>query len=610
MRLTAAMPKTPLEQIQTLIERTSGTRFDHLQINTSNLKTRKLVRYAWKPKADSKLSYNGSPVKKLQVFISKTTSAFDRNEHDCCLEISTANTKIIHSLLPQDADDLSDLLIAEGAITDVVAARSLDGALEKSYWSNNYKEDNPKEAGCRYKLLRPVMTQKLIEFLKQEKITEVVLLEYGCGHGNLIAQCVKACQEAKIDVKLAIGTDINQPSLATAIKKHLTDSKIERLQFLEINSFNLASSLDQLIKANAKPTTKVIALSSGATNRFVLNNVSEAMTILQNLFALSIDTVFLSGQTEILCNNTVAKRSGYKLLSQADITLSKTDKEPLLILTKQTKEEVEKYKTKFAEDKDAKNLSDVQLCTTPRLLKRLVVQDMYTRKLPTTIKDEKDFQEMLNQLELGLSDLFLQNATEWTFLLKHAEKYPGFDGESVPLEVSRSKIDAYISSLEESVNNDVYPLAVSLIKVYRYGIRYRELTTEGLVHTRCGEDFNKLIDLYYLLLERGILSAEQFNSMMNYHLNCCGAEQANICLDGWTYTGKYQRDVVLLYAYKLLYQAEYHKQAFAALFKDKRRNDHEPFAKQVNETPSKQSVTTPSSSSSSSSMAAASKMKS
>jgi len=387
---------SPVVELQKIIEGTTETRYDIFPYTHDDFWFPQFTRCILRELAggDVKLFYRGRRIKKLQLFM-HTESPVIGKITSYCLEISTDNREKCMVSLDNDFGlKLRDLFMEMNAEIDDCLMSS--GHFGASFWGQPYGVSAwGSAAASDYPFIHKFMLGQLMTLLQREPIASVILLEYGCGYANLLSMCVEKCQEVGVKVEQAIGTDYCDEAITHAVAKHGKKSNLFR--FFIVDSRQLATKLNSELKPHRQEKTKVIALSSGAMNQKVLQSDGEALDILNNLYQLEVDYILTSGETHIAFNNTIAKRGGYKRVERLESTANKKVFDSFL-WKKMNGEEMKKYQEKFKSQVDPRGwpMHYVQLGMTPKLTQRLF--PTVKTPFPTTIQDEKQFQDKLKEI--------------------------------------------------------------------------------------------------------------------------------------------------------------------------------------------------------------------
>lgn len=452
-------------------------------------------------------------VKKI-IIINKNyeNDELDVNKNYYCIQLTdVGNNSQIYTITQQDAERIGllfDLLKEAGVefenYVDTVLV-SVAGILGNDYWSMPYSSTR----GAVYVQIHDSILEQLTATLDNESIKEVVLLEYGCGHGNLLVKAINICEQRNIKVKLAVGTDANAKSITEA-KKHAPPN-YPQLKFYQYAHSELLGKLKTEIKSAVDVETVAIALSSGATNSRVLSSINEAGQILLTLNKLGFQYVFLSGYTELLINSSAAKRHGFVVERWRDgIACS-----PVLVLKKQTQQQMVKYQKKFAADQLC-SFYDHVLAMTPGFFSRLYLG------IPNTciFENEQQYLNFLGILECALKYFIpTQNIARYKQLLAEFNFQLNLPHKKSDKEI----IFEYINHMQLLLQDGFYCAIIPLIHVYQTGI-FRCVELEP-GHNRpyyifdwIGKNFSKAVDCYCLLYREGFISLTIFYSAINYLL--------------------------------------------------------------------------------------------
>jgi hypothetical protein len=364
-------------------------------------------RRVYKARPNDGLNFNGEKILKMQLLLTHSPSV---RYSPYCLSITIDNgNKYVRTVDIDKINKLYELFDAIEAINDLVAVGANDSVLSDRHWSSNYSDQFPEEdTDKHYDLIRNEIKKQAIKFIGDHNVKSVVFLEIGCGHMNLLLQCVEECIKISVKVEFAIGVDLNQASIGRASGKINGFKKVEQYSGVDIsaicaNSGSLPERVIEKIKKSKTDSqaTKFIILSSGAMNRRVIPDVDTAINILSHLSALPVDAFFLSGYTEALVNSTVAKRANFKLQNYFSFSTEnpgkeKKDEKAVIYLVKQTEEEKKHYQEKFSSF--GGNLSSIKkekdsiLSLTPRFFSRLMPsREKQFNEIKKSIENSKRF---------------------------------------------------------------------------------------------------------------------------------------------------------------------------------------------------------------------------
>jgi len=509
---TVANPVIDAKEAQAIIERADGMRYDIFS-QTWLEAVITFERYALQLSGSLKLSFQKKSIKKLQLFAEAEeyepmTGRVQRKGY--CLQITTEDKqKHIVSLDVNAGEKLRKFLESNSAVYD----RTLINPYERNTkcWEHDYESTDFQQfgrAGQNYRVIREFMATQVMELVTREKVSSVVFVEYGCGYANLLRKCVERCQEQKVEVVQAIGTDNNDGALDKAKQKHLQGAHAKLFQFFKVDSLELAKEL----KLQPKENTRVIALSSGATNYGVLDNVSDAFKVFNNLHQLKVDYVFMSGITPILCNNTIAKRAFFKIERRLEV-IKIPDR--FLMLRRMNAEEMKHYQAKFQSFVSTPTTHNIQIATTPGLFGRLFSKPIEV--FPTTIKDEKQLFKMIGELsdrivgKIGDTKFKEEEKRRFNTLVDvYKQRRQRF--ESGPKEIKDAR--DFIQASEKNVNEGNSWEAPDLILIYRYGIQLKS-GEHGLVE----DGVQKEMKLYFYLFEQQFITHDEYVNIMHFVLN-------------------------------------------------------------------------------------------
>lgn len=261
------------------------------------------------------ITINGKPVKKLRYLLEK------QSLRNSCLYITFADgNKVIIGINPGKEEGLREAFAnADGVVQQISFIRMDQKAIpwEKTSVKEAYDpRQNPAEE--MYGIIHELLMQSLLKIISDQQLKKVNIVDGGCGNGKLL----KATEAS-------VATTFNKDSVTVAARyfgfdfnsKNVADCKLNYQGACVFVQGNLLK-IDELLKAaaqqkNLDPKSPTVIMLSGSLTRLVLNNMFEAVQVLQRCALYNADYLLISGLTEPLLNDFIAKRIGYKRIPMA-----------------------------------------------------------------------------------------------------------------------------------------------------------------------------------------------------------------------------------------------------------------------------------------------------
>ena len=556
---------SPISSLQEIISDVLEDKRFYVPLDFSTLDG--LYVHTWSPPKETPLEYKGQTIKKIRLIYGRRpkdsqAQLIPDQQEFCGLDLTFVDkSKKTIFLKVHEYTYIRRCLIGLNACRDESMSKaSLDATFEEK-WGTPYRDlvktnGNPKTEKY-YAELRPKFANEVVSFLKENGIQSVLVLEYGCGFANLLEQFIERCDANNIKIIYAIGTDLDEAAVERAKKRFENHAHKKKIAIFKADSRKLAST-DQfntlLREYKSSETSACIALSCGATNASVINNISDAVTIFKNLWSKNFKYIFLSGMTPTFCNPTIAKRSGYIFSGVKSFSAN----EDLFWLTQETDEaKLKKHHEKFGDYAVVRMTPEASrppleenpgLCsghrlaeqnirvgTTPNFFKRLTTVGSVEIML-TTIQEEKKFQEVVSHLEEKL----------WKTYPCVREKENIYAGFQAHFHHRREGLPAFIILLRKMVKAEevrifnydeyctlpdtvipphlvAYPYCILLLKLYwnysDFNLSSNVLDDKTFPGGEALYFAGKESEIYVDLLKEKHLDLELFCDIVNYRIN-------------------------------------------------------------------------------------------
>lgn len=325
------------------------------------------------------VNFSGKAVTKLRLFI---IDACDQDyelfsERHALLYIHWKDgSKIVKQLADQYTSAASTLFRELGLLQNVAFDRMTldslswkDTKMSEIYSKNDSKKENVTND---YAHIHEQINYMLSYILKQHPDLEKInIIEGGCGNGELLKSIEELLQQKEnLKVNL-VGFDFNSNNIKACGHNYQGKAYFFTDNVLRLESVIQDNQQNGLLDFQ----TMTVLMLSGVISRVVLKNSFEALEVLQQAALSNIEYIVGGAHTEILVNDFIIKRVGYKQLDIPNLAIvppKHWGKEGFAFQKIDISAILQNKKNKM----DKQNLLDLSMAPNPALLLAILQDEM------------------------------------------------------------------------------------------------------------------------------------------------------------------------------------------------------------------------------------------